>query len=55
MHEMVHMARDQICVAPDAARFAYPDTKPWMDKYYSINNEWVADGRRKLLALRAIC
>lgn len=54
MHEMVQITRDlcggQICVTPDAATFRNPATKPWMDKYYTINDEWVADDRRKLLA-----
>lgn len=53
--KMMHMARElcggQICVTPDAATFAAPDTKPWMDKFYTINEEWVADDRRKLLGL----
>jgi 4-hydroxyphenylacetate 3-monooxygenase len=52
---MMHMARElcggQICVTPDAATFAATDTKPWMDKFYTINDEWVADDRRKLLGL----
>ena len=52
---MMHMARElcggQICVTPDAATFAHPDTKPWMDKFYTINEQWIADDRRKLLAL----
>lgn len=52
---MMHMARElcggQICVTPDAATFAAPETKPWLDKFYSINDEWVADDRRKLLGL----
>jgi len=52
---MMHLARElcggQICVTPDAATFAASDTKPWMDKFYSINERWVADDRRKLLAL----
>jgi 4-hydroxyphenylacetate 3-monooxygenase len=51
---MTHIARElcggQICVTPDAAAFADPDTKPWLDKFYSINDRWVADDRRKLLA-----
>lgn len=55
LHEMVHIARElcggQICVTPDKAAFESPETKPWMDKYYSINDDWVADDRRKLLAL----
>ena len=52
---MMHLARElcggQICVTPDAATIDHPDTKPWLDKFYSINDEWVADDRRKLLAL----
>lgn len=54
LHEMMHIARElcggQICVTPDAASFAHPDTKPWLDKYYSVNDNWVAEDRRKLLA-----
>ena len=54
LHEMMHIARElcggQICVTPDSAAFEHPDTKPWMDKYYTINDEWVAEDRRKLLA-----
>jgi 4-hydroxyphenylacetate 3-monooxygenase len=30
--------------------FESPETKPWLDKYYSVNEDWVADDRRKLLA-----
>ncbi len=51
---MMHTARElcggQICVTPDAATFEAPETKPWMEKYYSINDNWIADDRRKLLA-----
>jgi 4-hydroxyphenylacetate 3-monooxygenase len=54
LHEMMHIARElcggQICVTPDAASFAHPDTKPWLDKFYTVNEDWVADDRRKLLA-----
>jgi 4-hydroxyphenylacetate 3-monooxygenase len=53
--KMMHLARElcggQICVTPDAATFANPETKPWLDKFYTINDQWVADDRRKLLAL----
>ena len=53
-HQMMHIARElcggQICVTPDAASFAHPETKPWLDKYYSVNDNWVAEDRRKLLA-----
>jgi 4-hydroxyphenylacetate 3-monooxygenase len=51
---MMHIARElcggQICVTPDAASFAAAETKPWLDKYYTVNDDWVADDRRKLLA-----
>ena len=52
--EMMHLARElcggQICVTPDAATFDAADTKPWMDKFYSVNEFWSAADRRKLLA-----
>lgn len=52
---MMHIARElcggQICVTPDAAVFDHPETKKWMDKYYTINDQWQAEDRRKLLAL----
>ncbi|MDH3688880.1 MAG: 4-hydroxyphenylacetate 3-hydroxylase family protein [Gammaproteobacteria bacterium] len=52
--EMMHLTRElcggQICITPDLATFQAPDTKPWMTKYYSINENWVAEDRRKLLA-----
>ena len=54
LHHMMHIARElcggQICVTPDAAAFRAPETAPWMEKYYSINENWVAEDRRKLLA-----
>jgi 4-hydroxyphenylacetate 3-monooxygenase len=52
---MMHIARElcggQICVTPDSAMFTNPETRPWMDKFYTINEQWLADDRRKLLAL----
>jgi 4-hydroxyphenylacetate 3-monooxygenase len=54
LHEMMHIARElcggQICVTPDAASFRDAETGPWLQKYYTINDEWQADDRRKLLA-----
>ena len=51
---MMHVARElvggQICVTPDAAAFQSPDTGPWMEKFYSINERWQAEDRRRLLA-----
>ncbi|MGI9310182.1 MAG: 4-hydroxyphenylacetate 3-hydroxylase C-terminal domain-containing protein, partial [bacterium] len=40
----------QICVTPDAASFASPHTSAWLAKFYTINDNWVAEDRRKLLA-----
>jgi len=54
LHEMMHLARElcggQICITPDKAAFEHPETKPWLEKYYTINENWVAEDRRKLLA-----
>ncbi|MBV8577198.1 MAG: 4-hydroxyphenylacetate 3-hydroxylase family protein [Acetobacteraceae bacterium] len=54
LHQMMHIARElcggQICVTPDKAAFDDPETKPWLDKYYTINERWGAEDRRKLLA-----
>jgi 4-hydroxyphenylacetate 3-monooxygenase len=54
LHEMMHIARElcggQICVTPDAASFRNPETAPWLNKFYTINDEWQAEDRRKLLA-----
>jgi 4-hydroxyphenylacetate 3-monooxygenase len=54
LHHMMHIARElcggQICVTPDKASFDSPETKPWLDKFYSVNENWVAEDRRKLLA-----
>ena len=54
LHEMMHIARElcggQICITPDKAAFEAAETKPWLDKFYSVNENWVAEDRRKLLA-----
>ena len=51
---MMHLARElcggQICVTPDSASFDDPETRKWLEKYYSVNEFWVAEDRRKLLA-----
>jgi 4-hydroxyphenylacetate 3-monooxygenase len=51
---MMHIARElcggQICVTPDSAAFADPEISQWLDKYYSVNEFWQAEDRRKLLA-----
>jgi 4-hydroxyphenylacetate 3-monooxygenase len=54
LHEMMHIARElcggQICVTPDKAAFDDAETGPWLEKFYTINDQWVADDRRRLLA-----
>jgi 4-hydroxyphenylacetate 3-monooxygenase len=50
---MMHAAREliggQICVTPDRSQFA-GEAAPWLDKFYTLNESWHADDRRKLLA-----
>ncbi|TDJ71607.1 MAG: 4-hydroxyphenylacetate 3-hydroxylase [Proteobacteria bacterium] len=52
--EMMHLTRElcggQICVTPDSQAFDDPDTKFWLDKFYSVNDNWLAEDRRRLLA-----
>lgn len=51
---MMHLARElcggQICLTPDYVNFQTDEIKPWLEKYYSINEEWLFEDRRKLLA-----
>ena len=51
---MMHLARElcggQICITPDAQMFEHPDAGPWLAKFYTINERWQAEDRRKLLA-----
>ena len=51
---MMHIARElcggQICVTPDFAAFHHPEAGKWLEKFYTINEDWVADDRRRLLA-----
>jgi 4-hydroxyphenylacetate 3-monooxygenase len=50
---MMHTARElmggQICVTPDHAQIE-GDAAPWLQKFYTLNDRWHADDRRKLLA-----
>ena len=54
LHHMMHIARElcggQICVTPDKAAFENAETKPWLEKFYTINERWGAEDRRRLLA-----
>jgi 4-hydroxyphenylacetate 3-monooxygenase len=51
---MMHLARElcggQICITPDAAMFTTPGPDKWLSKYYTLNEEWTAEDRRRLLA-----
>jgi len=51
---MMHIARElcggQICVTPNEAAFAAEGSGSWLSKFYSLNQSWQADDRRKLLA-----
>lgn len=52
--QMMHIARElcggQICVTPNAASFAAPGEREWLEKFYTLNDNWLAEDRRKLLA-----
>lgn len=54
LHQMMQTCRElcggQVCLTPDYASFQATATGPWLDKFYTINDEWLADDRRKLLA-----
>jgi len=51
---MMHIARElcggQICITPDYASFQHPESGEWLRKFYTINEDWQAEDRRKLLA-----
>ena len=51
---MMHITRElcggQICVTPNAASFAAPGAREWLEKFYTLNDGWQAEDRRKLLA-----
>ncbi len=52
--QMMHIARElcggQICVTPNEAAFKAQGSGSWLEKFYSLNDNWQADDRRKLLA-----
>ncbi len=54
LHQMMHIARElcggQICVTPNAAAFEAAGTRDWLAKFYTLNEQWAAEDRRKLLA-----
>jgi 4-hydroxyphenylacetate 3-monooxygenase len=52
--QMMHIARElcggQICVTPSAAAFSQGGSREWLEKFYSLNDNWQTEDRRKLLA-----
>ncbi|WP_027350121.1 4-hydroxyphenylacetate 3-hydroxylase family protein [Halotalea alkalilenta] len=52
--QMMHTARElcggQLCVTPNAAAFQQPGSAEWLNKFYTLNQRWNADDRRKLMA-----
>ncbi|MBK8062999.1 MAG: 4-hydroxyphenylacetate 3-hydroxylase family protein [Betaproteobacteria bacterium] len=52
--QVMHIARElcggQLCVTPNEAAFRNEGTKGWLEKFYSLNQNWQSDDRRKLLA-----
>jgi len=40
----------QICVTPSAAAFSKAGSAEWLHKFYTLNDNWQAEDRRKLLA-----
>ena len=52
--QIMHIARElcggQLCVTPNYSTFVSGETRNWMDKFYSLNDNWFAEDRRKLLA-----
>lgn len=60
LYEMINLARElgggQVCLTPSFDTFNHDETKSWLDKFYSINDQWPAEDRRKLLAYsRDLC
>lgn len=51
---MMHAAREliggQLCVTPNQAAFAGEGSSEWLRKFYSLNDNWGAEDRRRLLS-----
>jgi 4-hydroxyphenylacetate 3-monooxygenase len=52
--QMMHIARElcggQICVTASDAAFRADGSRQWLEKFYTLNESWQAEDRRKLLA-----
>jgi 4-hydroxyphenylacetate 3-monooxygenase len=51
---MMHLTRElvggQICLTPDHRSFDEGESAGWLKKYYTVNERWGAEDRRRLLA-----
>ena len=54
LSEMMNLTRElcggQLCMTPNVSAFEAAETGPWLEKYYSLSDEWLAEDRRRLLA-----
>ncbi|MEM6906126.1 MAG: 4-hydroxyphenylacetate 3-hydroxylase C-terminal domain-containing protein, partial [Pseudomonadota bacterium] len=54
LYDAINTARDlcggQLCVTPNVADFEAAETAPWLAKFYTLNEDWGAEDRRRLLA-----
>jgi 4-hydroxyphenylacetate 3-monooxygenase len=51
---MMHLTRElcggQLCLTPDKAAFEHPESGRWLEKFYTVNQNWHGEDRRRLLA-----
>ncbi|MFG1301043.1 4-hydroxyphenylacetate 3-hydroxylase family protein [Xanthobacter sp. V3C-3] len=50
MHATRELIGGQICVTPNVAAFEAEGTGEWLKKFYTLNDNWASEDRRKLLA-----
>ncbi|QRG07496.1 4-hydroxyphenylacetate 3-hydroxylase family protein [Xanthobacter dioxanivorans] len=50
MHATRELIGGQICVTPNVAAFEAEGTSDWLKKFYTLNDNWESEDRRKLLA-----
>ena len=50
MHAARELCGGQICVTPNAASFEAEGPGGWLRKFYTLNDNWQAEDRRRLLA-----
>ena len=50
MHAARELCGGQICVTPNAAAFDAEGSGGWLKKFYTLNDNWQSEDRRKILA-----